>query len=108
MPVPRSHHAFACIEHPHQPRRYHPERADGLQLAVRRCASTAMTFPVYPASVPVLTLVSCCSTFVYECQNQRDTSARFPKFVRHRGKLSYELRKAKGTSKDMILVRFWI
>jgi hypothetical protein len=31
-------------------------------------------------------------------------SARFPKFVRHRGNLLYELRKAKGTSKPMILV----
>src|SRR5579872_6139952 len=26
------------------------------------------------ASVPVLTFVSCCGGFVYECQNQRDTS----------------------------------
>jgi hypothetical protein len=31
-------------------------------------------------------------------------SARFPKFVRHHGSLLYELRKAKGTSKNMNLV----
>src|SRR5262249_21350355 len=33
-----------------------------------------------------------------------DSSARFPKFVRHRGNPLYELRKAKGTSKSLILV----
>jgi hypothetical protein len=32
------------------------------------------------------------------------SSARFPKFVRHCGNLLYELRKAKGTSKSLILV----
>jgi hypothetical protein len=31
-------------------------------------------------------------------------SARFPKFVGHRGNLLHELRKAKGTNKPLILV----
>jgi hypothetical protein len=33
-----------------------------------------------------------------------DPSTLFPKFVIHRGTLLHELRKAKGTSKSMILV----
>jgi hypothetical protein len=40
----------------------------------------------------------------YGCCVAANTSAPFPKFVIHRGTLSHELRKQRGTSKYMILV----
>jgi hypothetical protein len=51
------------------------------------------------ASVPVPTFESRRGGFVYECQNQRDTSTRLPKIVIRLRILANELRKARGTSR---------
>src|SRR5262249_16865773 len=69
-------------------------RLDGNQQTIRRPSKQAKL-----CSVPVLTFVCYRGGLVYECQNQRDTSAHFPKFVIHRSTHFHELRKAMGTSK---------